>query len=124
VSYGPDPVDDDKGDVLLNDLENTKDFLGLMRDVLAVIPPPCEKVKKFFFFFFFFFSSNSNTLPFSDFTALVNLFNTSNIDVVLCDHLVDACVDAAKATNKTFIITLVGENTKGKYHCFYLLKTR
>ncbi|KAI8886623.1 glycosyltransferase family 1 protein [Backusella circina FSU 941] len=51
----------------------------------------------------------------SDFTALVDLFNRSNIDVVLCDHLVDACVDAAKATNKTFIITLVAETTKGKY---------
>jgi hypothetical protein len=55
VSYGPDPVDDDKGDVLLNDLENTKDFLGLMRDVLAVIAAPWEKGKNFFFFFFFFF---------------------------------------------------------------------
>jgi hypothetical protein len=116
VSYGPDPVDDHNGDVLLNDLENTKDFLGLMRDVLALIAAPWEKGKNFSFFIFS--PSNSNTLPFSDFIALVNLFNTSNIDVVLCDHLVDVCVDAAKATNKTFIITLVGENTKGKYHCF------
>lgn len=49
----------------------------------------------------------------SDFAFAKNFFAENHIDLVICDHIAESCVEAAIASNLPFIVTSTADYTKG-----------
>lgn len=50
-----------------------------------------------------------------DFTFAKRFFAENQIDLVICDHIAESCVEAAIASNLPFIVTATADYTKGMY---------
>lgn len=49
----------------------------------------------------------------SEYDTMLNYFKNNEIDLVLCDFLVNVCVDAATMLNIPYIITAAMDTTTG-----------
>lgn len=54
-----------------------------------------------------------------DFTFAKDFFAENQIDLVICDHIAESCVEAAIASNLPFIVTATADYTKGTVFQLY-----
>lgn len=96
------------------------DMMPLMVEMLNINYERGKKKKKYVYFWEIWFikTFSLSFVRYTDFTALKEYFRDSKVDLALCDHFTDTCVDAARYLKIPFVVTSTLDLSSGKKKIF------
>lgn len=110
VDIGPGIVYDKT--TFVKNMVATKNVPKMMSSLMQVMSSQYERGNILLDYFFDLFDSNNQYIS-VDFASFVNYFKDTNTDVVMCDHFLEACIDAAKVMKLPVIITAAMDMSSG-----------